>query len=103
MVGADRIAANGDVANKIGTYSLALAARHARVPFLVAAPESTIDPGTPDGARITVEQRAADEVTHVRGVPIAPPGTPVLNYAFDVTPAELVTAVVTEDRLITAW
>ncbi len=103
VVGADRIAANGDVANKIGTYSLALAARHARVPFLVAVPESTIDPGTPDGARITVEQRAADEVTHVRGVPVAPPGTPVLNYAFDVTPAELVTAVVTEDRLITAW
>ena len=103
VVGADRIAANGDVANKIGTYSLALAARHARVPFVVAVPESTIDPGTPDGARITVEQRAADEVTHVRGVPVAPPGTPVLNYAFDITPAELVTAVVTEDRLITTW
>ena len=102
VVGADRIVANGDVANKIGTYSLALAARHARVPFLVVVPESTIDPGTPDGARITVEQRAADEVTHVRGVPVAPPDTPVLNYAFDVTPAELVTAVVTEDRLITA-
>jgi eIF-2B alpha/beta/delta-like uncharacterized protein len=103
VVGADRVAANGDVANKVGTYGLALAAHRAGIPFLVAVPESTIDPGTPDGARITVEQRAADEVTHVRGVPVAPPGTPVLNYAFDVTPAELVTAVVTEDRLITAW
>ncbi len=103
VVGADRIAANGDVANKIGTYSLALAARHARIPFLVAVPESTIDPATPDGGRITVEQRAAEEVTHVQGVRVAPEGTRVLNYAFDVTPAELVTAVVTEDRLITSW
>jgi S-methyl-5-thioribose-1-phosphate isomerase len=101
VVGADRVAANGDVANKIGTYSLALAARHARIPFLVAAPESTIDPATPDGAQIPVEQRAADEVTHVLGVPAAPEGTRALNYAFDITPAELVTAVVTEDRLIT--
>jgi methylthioribose-1-phosphate isomerase len=103
VVGADRIAANGDVANKIGTYSLALAARHARIPFLVAVPESTIDPATPDGGRITVEQRAEDEVTHLRGVPVAPEGTRALNYAFDITSAELVTAVVTEDRLITSW
>ena len=101
VVGADRVAANGDVANKIGTYSLALAARHARIPFLVAAPESTIDPATPDGAHIPVEQRADEEVTHVLGVPSAPDGTRALNYAFDITPAELVTAVVTEDRLIT--
>jgi S-methyl-5-thioribose-1-phosphate isomerase len=101
VVGADRIAANGDVANKIGTYSLALAARHARIPFLVAAPESTIDLATPDGTRIPVEQRTDEEVTHVLGVPAAPDGTRALNYAFDITPAELVTAVVTEDRLIT--
>ena len=103
VVGADRIAANGDVANKIGTYSLALAARHARIPFLVASPESTIDPATPDGGRIDVEQRDPDEVTHIQGVPVAPAGTRALNYAFDVTPANLVTAVVTEDRLITSW
>ena len=101
VVGADRIAANGDVANKIGTYSLALAARYARIPFLVAVPESTIDLATPDGSRITVEQRAEDEITHVRGVSIAPEETRALNYAFDITPAELVTAVVTEGRLIT--
>ena len=76
VVGADRIAANGDVANKIGTYSLALAARQALFPFLVAAPESTIDPATPDGARITVEQRPEEEVTHVQGIPVAPSGHP---------------------------
>jgi methylthioribose-1-phosphate isomerase len=101
VVGADRIAANGDVANKIGTYSLALAARRAGIPFVVAAPESTIDAATPDGARIPVEQRADEEVTHVLNVAAAPDGTRALNYAFDITPAELVTAVVTEDRLIT--
>ena len=100
VVGADRVAANGDVANKIGTYSLALAARQADIPFVVVVPESTIDPATPDGRRITVERRAGDEVTHVLGVPIAPDGTRALNYAFDVTPAALVTAVVTEDRVI---
>jgi methylthioribose-1-phosphate isomerase len=96
VVGADRIAANGDVANKIGTYSLALAARQAGIPFLVAAPESTIDQATPTGAAIPLEQRADEEVTD----PAAPTGTKALNLAFDITPAELVTAVVTEDRLI---
>lgn len=101
VVGADRVAANGDVANKIGTYSLALAAGRAQVPFVVVVPESTIDPDTPDGSGITVERRADDEVTHVLGVPAAPDGTRALNYAFDITPAELVTAVVTEDRVIT--
>ncbi|HWG01023.1 MAG TPA: S-methyl-5-thioribose-1-phosphate isomerase [Trebonia sp.] len=100
VVGADRVAANGDVANKIGTYSLALAARQAGIPFLVAVPESTIDDATPSGAQIPIEQRAADEITSVLGVPAAPAGTRALNYAFDVTPAELVTAIVTEDRLI---
>ena len=96
VVGADRIAANGDVANKIGTYSLALAARQAAIPFLVAAPESTIDRATAAGTAIPLEQRADEEVTS----PAAPPGTKALNLAFDITPAELVTAVVTEDRLI---
>ena len=96
VVGADRIAANGDVANKIGTYSLALAARQAGIPFLVAAPESTIDQATAAGAAIPLEQRADEEVT----APAAPAGTKAVNLAFDITPAELVTAVVTEDRLI---
>jgi len=100
IVGADRVAANGDVANKIGTYSLALAARQAGIPFVVAVPESTIDDETASGAQIPLEQRAADEITHVLGVPAAPAGTRAFNYAFDVTPAELVTAIVTEDRLI---
>ncbi len=89
VVGADRIAANGDVANKIGTYPLAvLAARHG-IPFYVAAPVSTIDPSTPDGAAIPIERRDPDEVAHM-------PGQPALNPAFDVTPAELVTAIFTE-------
>jgi S-methyl-5-thioribose-1-phosphate isomerase len=96
VVGADRIAANGDVANKIGTYGLALAARAAGIPFLVAAPESTLDEGTPSGAAIPLEQRRDEEVAG----PAAPAGTRALNYAFDITPAELVTAVVTEERLI---
>jgi methylthioribose-1-phosphate isomerase len=96
VVGADRIAANGDVANKIGTYSLALAARQAGIPFLVAAPESTIDQTTASGAAIPLEQRPDEEIT----VPAAPAGTRALNLAFDITPAELVSAVVTEDRLI---
>jgi methylthioribose-1-phosphate isomerase len=100
VVGADRIAANGDVANKIGTYALALAAAAAGIPFLVAAPESTIDPATPSGAAIPVEQRPAEEVTAILGMPVAPSRTRALNHAFDITPAELITAVVTEDRII---
>jgi methylthioribose-1-phosphate isomerase len=97
VVGADRVAANGDVANKIGTYSLALAAREAGIPFVVAAPESTLDPDTPSGAAIPIEQRADEEVT----VPAAPAGTRALNFAFDITPRALVTAIVTEERVIT--
>jgi methylthioribose-1-phosphate isomerase len=96
VVGADRVAANGDVANKIGTYSLALAAHRAGLPFLVAVPESTIDEATPAGAAIPIELRPDEEIT----VPAAPAGTKALNYAFDITPAELVSAVVTETRLI---
>jgi len=92
VVGCDRVAANGDVANKVGTYAHALAARAAGIPFVVAGPRSTIDPATPDGAAIEIEERPADEVVGTA----APPGTPVRNPAFDVTPAELVTALVTE-------
>jgi len=96
LVGADRVAANGDVANKVGTYGLAVLAHHHRVPMLVAAPTTTIDLATATGAGIPVEERSPDEVTRVAGVRTAPPGTPALNRAFDVTPARLVTAIVTE-------
>jgi methylthioribose-1-phosphate isomerase len=96
IVGADRIAANGDVANKIGTYGVALAARAHGVPFYVAAPTSTLDPGTPDGAAIPIEERGAHEVSGWRGHAVAPAGVGVWNPAFDVTPAELVTAIITD-------
>jgi len=96
VVGADRIAANGDVANKIGTYGLAVLARHHDVPFYVAAPVSTLDPDCPDGSAIPVERRAAEEVVALAGVAVAPDGVAVENRAFDVTPAGLVTAYVTE-------
>ncbi len=99
VVGADRVAANGDVANKIGTFPLALAAAHAGIPFVVAAPESTVDQDTPDGAAIEIEERAGDEVLVVGGARMAPTGSGAWNPAFDVTPAALVTAVVTEDRV----
>lgn len=96
LVGADRIAADGSVANKIGTYALAVLARHHGVPFAVAAPVSTIDLSTPDGGAIVVEHRPAAEVNEVAGVPTAPVDGPAYNPAFDVTPAHLVTAIVTE-------
>ncbi len=96
VVGADRIAANGDVANKIGTYSLAVLAKENGVPFYVAAPISTLDLKIASGAEIPIEQRAAEEVTHVFGVPVAPVDIEVENPAFDVTPARYVTAIVTE-------
>ena len=96
IVGTDRTVANGDVANKIGTYQVAvMCARHG-LPFYVAAPTSTIDLSIPDGAGIPIEERDGDEVRTVFGVPIAPPGVAVRNPAFDVTPADLVTAIVTE-------
>ncbi|HEY1182842.1 MAG TPA: S-methyl-5-thioribose-1-phosphate isomerase [Bryobacteraceae bacterium] len=96
VVGADRIAANGDVANKVGTYSVAVLAKENGVPFFVAAPVSTLDLSLASGDAIPIEQRAADEVTHVFGTRIAPEGTLVENPAFDVTPARYVTAIVTE-------
>ena len=96
MVGCDRVAANGDVANKIGTYNLALAARAHAIPFYVCAPSSSIDLATPDGDAITIEERDAEEVTHVRGVEVAALGAQVWNPAFDITPAHLVTGLITE-------
>jgi methylthioribose-1-phosphate isomerase len=96
IVGADRIAANGDVANKIGTYSLAVLARENHVPFYVAAPFSTIDLSLASGDEIPIEERPAEEVTHVFGVRVAPEGVAVRNPAFDVTPHQLVTAIITD-------
>jgi methylthioribose-1-phosphate isomerase len=100
FVGADRIAANGDVANKIGTYGLALAAKAHGVPFYVAAPSSTIDPATPNGTAIPIEERGAEEVTGWRGQRSAPAGVGVWNPAFDMTPADLVTAIITDRGIV---
>lgn len=100
FIGADRIAANGDTANKIGSFSLALAARHAGVPFIVVAPESTVDMSTATGADIEIEDRGAAEVAGFGGVRTAPEGVDAVNPAFDVTPHELITAIVTERRAI---
>jgi methylthioribose-1-phosphate isomerase len=96
IVGADRIAANGDVANKIGTYGVAVLAKENNVPFYVAAPVSTLDLTLPDGTHIPIEERGAAEVTHLQGVRVAPVGTEVRNPAFDVTPNRYVTAIITE-------
>ncbi|GGR79582.1 methylthioribose-1-phosphate isomerase [Streptomyces aureoverticillatus] len=113
LIGADRIAADGSVANKVGSYPLAVLARYHHVPFIVVAPVTTVDPDTPDGAAIEVEQRAGHEVTEVTvpfvpvtgaevggGISVAPLGTQAYNPAFDVTPPELVTAVVTEEGVV---
>ncbi len=100
IIGADRVAANGDVCNKVGSYPLALAAARAGIPFIVISPESTLDPATPTGSGIHVEERSADEVLRWGGVAIAPAGARAWNPAFDVTPADLVTAIVTERRVV---
>lgn len=100
LVGADRIAADGSVANKVGTYGLAVLARHHGVPFVVAAPVSTIDVATASGTAIVVEHRAAGEVTAFAGTPVAPAGSEAYNPAFDVTPPDLVTALVTERGVV---
>ncbi len=101
LVGADRIAGNGDTANKIGTFSLSLAAQYAKVPFIVVAPESTIDADhTPDGAAIEIEDRGDDEVCSVFGVQVCPKGTRTINPAFDVTPVALIDALVTDRRVV---
>jgi methylthioribose-1-phosphate isomerase len=102
IVGADRVAANGDVANKIGTYGLALVARAHGIPFYVAAPVSTIDPATADGDAIPIEERGREEVARLAGTQLVPDGVPVRHPAFDVTPAALVTALVTERGVVHA-
>jgi methylthioribose-1-phosphate isomerase len=96
VVGADRIAANGDVANKIGTYTVAILAKEHAIPFYVAAPISTVDLATPDGSKIPIEQRNAREVTHIGGKQMTPDGVGIENPAFDVTPAKYVAAIITE-------
>ena len=100
LIGADRVAANGDTANKVGSFSLALAAHYAGVPFIVVAPESTVDSATPTGADIEIEDRGSAEVVTFRGVNTAPPGTAAINPAFDVTPVALITALVTDQRVV---
>jgi methylthioribose-1-phosphate isomerase len=100
LTGADRVAANGDTANKIGTYALALGAREADVPFVVVAPESTVDAQTPTGDDIEIEDRGAEEIVSLKGVSVAPDGMRAANPAFDVTPHELITALVTERRVV---
>ncbi|MBS1714306.1 MAG: S-methyl-5-thioribose-1-phosphate isomerase [Armatimonadetes bacterium] len=96
VAGADRIASNGDAANKIGTYMLAVCARHHDVPFVIAAPSSTLDPALPDGSGIPIEERSGSEITECEGGRIAPNGCPVFNPGFDVTPGPLISAIVTE-------
>lgn len=100
LIGADSVAANGDTANKIGSYPLALACQRAGIPFVVVAPESTIDVSTATGADINIEIRADREVTHIGEVQLAPADARALNFAFDVTPADLITAIVSEHRVI---
>jgi methylthioribose-1-phosphate isomerase len=96
ITGADRIAANGDTANKIGTYTLAVLARENSIPFFIAAPTSTIDLALATGDDIQIEERPAEEVTHFQENPTAPPGTPAMNPAFDVTPHRYISAIVSE-------
>lgn len=100
IVGADRIAANGDVANKIGTYTVAVLAKEHNIPFYVAAPMSTVDLSLSDGSLIPIEERAAREITHIKDIQLAPEGIEVRNPAFDVTPNRLVTAIITERGVI---
>src|ERR1700719_772790 len=102
VVGADRIAANGDVANKIGTYTVAVLAKEHGIPFYVAAPISTVDLATSDGSKIPIEQRNAREVTHIAGKQMVPDGVQVENPAFDVTPAKYVAAIITEKGIARA-
>jgi methylthioribose-1-phosphate isomerase len=102
LVGTDRVTRRGDVCNKIGTYLVALAAREARVPFYVGAPSSSIDWSLSDGSQVPIEERSGDEVTHVRGRRVAPIGTQARNPAFDVTPARLVSGLITERGICAA-
>ena len=99
-MGADRITANGDVANKIGTYGLAVLARHHKVGFMVVAPSSTVDMSLASGSDIPIEEREGLEVREIRGIPLAPEGVKVFNPVFDVTPASLIDAIVTEKGVV---
>ncbi len=101
IVGADRIAANGDVANKIGTYTVAILAKEHNIPFYVAAPVSTIDLSLSDGSQIPIEERDSREITHIKDIQLAPEGINVFNPAFDITPQRLVTAIITEHGVVT--
>jgi methylthioribose-1-phosphate isomerase len=101
IVGADRIAANGDTANKIGTYSVAVLAKENNIPFYVAAPISTLDLSIQSGDEIPIEERHSREVTHLSGFPVAPEGVRVRNPAFDVTPARYIAAIITEKGIAT--
>jgi len=96
LVGADRIASNGDTANKIGTYNLAIVAREHSVPVYIVAPTSTIDFNISNGDEIPIEERSPEEITHIGNEQVVPSGSPVLNFAFDVTPARYITAIITE-------
>ena len=100
ITGADRIAANGDTANKIGTYALAVLAKENGIPFYVACPTSTVDLSLASGETIEIEERAGEEVTHFQGVPTAPLGVTALNPAFDVTPHRYITAIITENAVV---
>ncbi len=102
VAGADRIASNGDTANKIGTYMLAVCAKHHDIPFYIAAPTSTLDRSLATGSEIPIEQRDSSELTQIEGVSVAPVGTPVTNPAFDVTPGTLITAIITEEGVFRA-
>ena len=102
ITGADRIATNGDAANKIGTYSVAVLAKHHGIPFYIAAPASTFDGQIESGEEITVEQRNPDEIRKIKGISIAPADAEVLNPAFDVTPAEFIDGIITEDGILSA-
>jgi methylthioribose-1-phosphate isomerase len=102
VVGADRIAANGDVANKIGTYGVAVLAKEHGIPFYVAAPLSTVDLNTPDGSGIPIEERSGREVTHVGSSRLTPEGAHIRNPAFDVTPSKYVSAIITEKGIARA-
>ncbi len=97
IAGADRIAANGDTANKIGTYMLAVLAHHHNIPFYIAAPTSTFDSSLPNGSLIPIEERSSEEITHIEGVQVAPDNCPTFNPGFDVTPGSLITAIITEN------
>jgi len=100
IVGADRITANGDTANKIGTYTLAILAKENNIPFYVAAPFSSIDFSLPSGEQVPIEERNQQEVTHIQGIPIAPEGVSIANPAFDVTPHRYITAIITEKQIV---